>query len=169
MPAPTADRPIFPSEYGIPRSRTGLLAWSHIDERLEGATVYWIATASADAVPHVRPVDGLWLDGRLYVGGSPSTRWVRDLLENPHAAIHLDDGWDAAILECRVRPLAEVMDTTLATRLAGASNAKYPQYGMTPEAYLEPGAGGFVLEPVKAFGWTSFPKDVTRFRFDSDT
>lgn len=168
-PIPVADRPIFPRDYGIPETDAGLLDWSHLDTRLGGATVYWIATASADAIPHVRPVDGLWLEGRLYVGGSPETRWVRDLLENPRAAVHLDDGWDAAILECAVRPLAEGMDRPLAERLAAASNAKYPQYGMTAASYLGTGAGGFVLVPVRAFGWTAFPTDVTRFRFDSDT
>jgi hypothetical protein len=163
---PIADRPIFPKEYGIPASQEGLLDWAHVEGRLAAATVYWIATATAAGVPHVRPVDGVWLDGRLYVGGSPATRWVRDLLENPRAAVHLDDGWDAAILEGRVLPLAQGMDRPLAERLAAASNAKYPQYGMTPESYLETGAGGFLLVPERAFGWTSFPADVTRFRFD---
>jgi nitroimidazol reductase NimA-like FMN-containing flavoprotein (pyridoxamine 5'-phosphate oxidase superfamily) len=166
---PLADRPIFPAEYGIPASQDGLLDWQHIDARLAAATVYWIATASAAGVPHVRPVDGIWLDGRLYVGGSPSTRWVRDLQENPRAAVHLDDGWDVAILEGDARFLADGMDQALAERLAAASNAKYPQYGMRPESYLEAGDGGFVLIPRRAFGWTAFPGDVTRFRFDSGT
>lgn len=170
MPAPTvtADRPVIPADYGIPADDIGLLPWSHLDARLAAATVYWIATATVDAIPHVRPVDGLWLDGRLYVGGSPATRWVRDLLENPRAAVHLDDGWDAVILECTVRPLADGMDLALAERLAAASNAKYPQYGMTASSYLGAGAGGSVLVPRRAFGWTLFPRDVTRYRFDSD-
>lgn len=166
---PALDRPIIPAEYGIPTSQEGLLPWRHLDDRLAAATVYWIATAAADGTPRVRPVDGLWLDGRLYVGGSPATRWVRDLLENPRAAVHLDDGWDVTILEGIVRPLAEGMDRPLAARLAAASNAKYPQYGMTEESYLGASAGGFVLYPVRAFGWTSFPADVTRYRFDSGT
>ena len=44
------------------------------------------------------------------------------------------------------------------------SNAKYPAYGMTPETY-EKGPGPFAIRPAKAFGWTSFPKDVTRYTF----
>ena len=48
--------------------------------------------------------------------------------------------------------------------LADLSNAKYPLYGMTPESYAGPGP--FAIRPAVAFGWTDFPKDVTRFRFD---
>ena len=68
---PTADRPLIPKEYGIPATTTGLLEWTHLDERLAKATVYWLATSGPGGVPRVRPLDGLWHDGVLYVGGSP--------------------------------------------------------------------------------------------------
>ncbi|CAN5635474.1 pyridoxamine 5'-phosphate oxidase family protein [soil metagenome] len=165
MSEPTADRPLVPAEYGIPTSTEELLPWEHLDDRLREATVYWLATSGPGGVPRVRPVDGLWLDGRLYVGGSPATRWVRDILQNQRVAVHLDGGWDVAILEGVAKPLAEGMDRPLAERLAALAAEKYPQYGMTAESYLEPSDGGWVFVPERAFGWKSFPKDVTRYLF----
>ena len=89
----------MPAEYGIPKTTTGLLPWSHVDGRLAAAKVYWIATSGPGGVPRVRPLDGLWLDGVLYVGGSPETRWARDIEDNQQVAVHLDDGQDVVILE----------------------------------------------------------------------
>ena len=45
------------------------------------------------------------------------------------------------------------------------ANEKYPQYGMTIEAY-ERGPGPFAFRPCRAFAWTSFPADVTRYRWE---
>lgn len=165
MTEPTADRPRIPREYGIPTSTDGLLPWSHLDRRLREATVYWLVTSGPGGVPRVRPVDGLWHDGVLYVGGSPETRWVRDLVANPLASVHLDGGQDVAILEGHVDLLPTGVDRPLAEILAALSNAKYPQYGMTVDAYTQ-GPGPIAIRPSRAFGWTSFPADVTRYTFD---
>ena len=161
--APIADRPRMPREYGVPSSTKGLLDWAHVDERLRTATAYWIATSGPDGTPHVRPVDGLWHEGVLYVGGSPETRWARDLMANPRVAVNVDGTSDVVILEGDVELLEQDAGPELAVTLAELSNAKYPQYGMTPESYTGPGP--FAIHPRVAFGWTRFPKDVTRFRF----
>ncbi len=163
MPAPTADRPTIPREYGIPTSTRGLLPWPHLDERLRDATVYWVATSGPGCVPRVRPLDGLWLDGVLYVGGSPETRWVRDIAANPQVCVHLDGGSDVVILEGEAEILAHGVDRPTAEALAAMAQRKYPQYGMTAESYAGPGP--IAIRPRRAFGWTSFPKDVTRYTF----
>jgi hypothetical protein len=162
-PLPTADRPTVPKEYGVPKHAKDLVPWSHVEERLTAATVYWVATSGPGGMPRVRPVDGIYVDGVLYVGGSPKTRWARDLEANPQVAVHLDDGYDAVILEGEARLLAAGVDPETAERLAAASNAKYPQYGVTAADYSGPGP--YAIRPRVAFAWTSFPKDVTRFRF----
>jgi len=163
-PTPIAERPRMPHGYGMPASADGLLEWTRVDERLREATVYWVGTAGADGRPAVRPVDGLWLDGTLYVGGSPETLWVRNLSANPRASVHLDGGYDAAILEGDAEMLADGVDRDLAERLAAESNRKYPQYGMKPADYVGRPAG-FAIRPSRVLAWQSFPTDLTRFRF----
>lgn len=160
---PTADRPVIPKEYGIPTTTSGLLSWAHLEERLAKATVYWLATSGPGGVPRVRPLDGLWHEGVLYVGGSPATRWVRDLVANPQVSVHLDDGGDVVILEGIAELLEHGVARPVAESLAAMAGAKYPQYGMTVESYMGPGP--IAIRPRKAFGWTSFPKDVTRYWF----
>ncbi len=96
---PRVDRPRMPKEYGVPKSGGALVPWSHVEQRLAEATVYWMSTSGPGGKPRVRPLDGIYLDGVLYVGGSPETRWARDIAANPQVAVHLDGGMDAVILE----------------------------------------------------------------------
>lgn len=161
---PKADRPRMPKEYGVPKSGGDLVPWSHVEQRLTEAMVYWISTSGPDGKPRVRPLDGMYVNGVLYVGGSPETRWARDLATNPQIAVHLDGGTDAVILEGEAELLEHGVEPELAERLAAASNAKYPQYGMTADNFKGPGP--FAIRPRFGLAWTSFPKDVTRFRFD---
>jgi Pyridoxamine 5'-phosphate oxidase len=160
---PRADRPKMPKEYGVPKSGGELVPWSHVEQRLTEATVYWLSTSGPGGKARVRPLDGMYVDGVLYVGGSPETRWARDLADNPQVAVHLDGGTDAVILEGEAELLERGVAPELAERLAAASNAKYPQYGMTADNFTGPGP--FAIRPKFALAWTSFPKDVTRFRF----
>jgi hypothetical protein len=161
--SPIAERAQMPQEYGVPTDDTGLLAWSDVEPRWVDATVYWLATSGPGGIPRVRPLDGLFVDGRLYVGGSPETGWVRDLLANPHVSVHLEGGLDVAILDGLATALEHGVDDELAERLAAESTRKYPQYGMTADSYRGPGP--IVITPRMGFAWRAFPKDVTRFRF----
>ena len=163
MTRPTADRAALPPDYGGPGAGDDLLDWSHVDERLRTATVYWLATSGPGGIPRVRPVDGLWHEEVLYIGGAPTTRWARDLQANPRVAVHLDDGSDVVIVEGEAELLEHGVGPDLAAILAGLSNEKYPQYGMTPEEYAGPGP--YAIRPRVALGWRAFPRDVTRFRF----
>jgi hypothetical protein len=160
---PIAERARMPAEYGRPEPTDRLLDWSHVEQRLTDARVYWLATSGPGGRPRVRPLDGLYVDGVIYVGGSLETRWSRDLEENPQVAVHLDDGSDVVIVEGVAELLQNGGGPELAERLAVATNAKYPEYGMTAQSYSGPGP--YAVRPRVAYGWTSFPKDVTRFRF----
>jgi nitroimidazol reductase NimA-like FMN-containing flavoprotein (pyridoxamine 5'-phosphate oxidase superfamily) len=147
----------------MPATNKDLIAWEGVEARLRDARVYWVATSGPGAKPHVRPVDGLYVDGRLFVGGSPATRWVRDLESNPEVSVHLD-GDDVVILEGMAELLEHGAEPALAERLAAESARKYPEYGMTTESYLS-GPGPFAISPRVGFAWSSFPKDLTKFRF----
>jgi len=125
--------------------------------------VYWIATVATGGRPRIRPIDGIYLDGVMYVGGSPETRWVQEVAGNPHVSIHLDGIDDVVIVDGEAEVLTAV-DKDLAARMAAASNAKYPEYGMTAAFYVSNGAIAITLRKVIA--WTDFTKNPTRFRFD---
>ena len=159
---PRIDRPEIPAEYGVAKA-TDWVEWGHVEERLTAARVYWVATVGPTGRPRVRPLDGLYVDGVLYVGGSPQTRWIQELAANPQVSVHLDtlEG-DVVIVEGDAAVLQE-NDDVFASRMAAVSNAKYPEYGMTPEMYRGPGP--IAIRPRKVIAWTDFLKDPTRFRF----
>lgn len=158
---PAASRPIIPAEYGVPKDKKGLLPWAHVSERMAQANNYWVCTVSSDGRPHATPVDGLWLDERLYFGGSPQTRRYRNLVANPAACVHLESASDVVILQGMVRVLRDV-DRALALRLSEASVRKYG-YGPGPDDYAQTGV--LVFQTQVAFAWRQFPKDVTRWQF----
>src|SRR3954452_7448979 len=89
MGEPRVDRPEIPAEYAIARA-TGHVEWRHVEERLDAARVYWIATVGSGGRPRVRPVDGMYGDGVIYVGGGLESRWVRDIAANRQVSVHLD-------------------------------------------------------------------------------
>jgi len=162
MSEPRPDRPHVPG-YGIPTSTDGLLPWSWAVERLEAAIVYWLATTGADGAPHVIPIWGAWVDGRWYVEGGP-TRWQRNLRENPRMAIHIEIGDEVVIVEGtateHVAPTSPLADAIL------AGYAKYrAAKGYEADAGNWAEGGLWELAPVKAFAWSVFPDDMTRFRF----
>ncbi len=158
---PIVSRPIIPAGYGVPKNNKGLLPWSHVSERMDQAKHYWICTVSLDGRPHSTPVDGLWVEDRLYFGGSPQTRWNRNLAANPRVCVHLENGIDVVILHGEAHEL-RAMDHSLAVRLSEASAKKYG-YGPKPEEYEAGGVLEFRASVVLA--WKQFPKDVTRWQF----
>jgi hypothetical protein len=154
-------RPQIPAVYGIPKHNQGLLPWAHVSERMAQARVYWIITVDPSCRPHATPVDGLWLDDRLFLGGSQETRRNRNLVQNPTACVHLESGSDVVILYGEVEELGGE-NRELAQRLADASNTKYG-YGIKAEDYLV--GGTFAFTPRKVIAWKSLFKDATRWQF----
>jgi hypothetical protein len=161
-PTPDVDRPRIPASYGISTSSTDYVDWQHIEERLTQDRVYWIATSGPGGRARIRPVDGLYVDGVIFVGGSPETRWVQDIAANAHVSVHLDGVEDVVIVEGDAEIMAGA-SPDLAERLAAASRAKFPEYGMTPDSYTGPGT--IAIHPRKVVAWTDFGNNPTRFRF----
>ena len=159
---PVASRPRFPEDYGVPKESEGLLAWSSVAERLAGAKHYWLSTVTPGGAPHTRPIDGFWLDGRLYFGGGPGTGWRRNLAENPRACVNLEDGEQAVILHGTVAVVRS--DRPLAVRLFEMSSVKYAEsHGQSADDYE--GQEVLVFEPDVAFAWRVFFEDATRWHF----
>ena len=152
---PRAEHAGLPAGYGAPEL---LLPWSFARERLERAQNYWVCTASLDGLPHAAPLWGAWVDDRLYFEGSPATRWGRNLTANPRASLHLESGSEVVTVEGPIEDQDDV-GAELAERVADAFAAKY-------DGYRTQGRGFFILIPRVARGWSQFPKDATRWRFD---
>jgi hypothetical protein len=155
---PAANRLKLPKGYRAPATAAGLLSWPQIDERLESASSYWLATTRPDLRPHVTPVWGVWVDRALYFDGFPTARWARNLAANPTASVHLESAMDVVILDGRVEDF--VADTDLAGRVVRAWDAKYGRLQPDPA-----GRGIYRFRPSTARAWSSFPDDATRWKF----
>lgn len=161
------DRPLMPEGYGVPETTEGLLEWAAVESRLVASAQYWMATTRPDGRPHVVPRWGVWVDGCFWYDGSPATLHVRNLGPGGPCTLHLEDGWQAVIVD-GTSSVAAPPGLELGARLAEAFAAKYAERGYTPEpdAWEGPESGGLrVLHPATVLAWFDFPGDVTRFRF----
>jgi hypothetical protein len=162
---PKAERPWFPEGYGIPASVKGTLDWSFVEERMAGARNYWVVTVRPDGRPHAMPVWGAWLDGKLYIEGSPETRRHRNLAANPHVVAHLENGSEVVIVEGEAAEAGKP-DPALGVRLSEAYTGKYSSFGYSPGPDAWDNGGLYVIYPRKVFAWTKFPQDTTRWRLE---
>lgn len=162
MADPVADRPHVPG-YGIPKTLKGMLAWAWARERLERAMIYRFATSSPDGQPHVIPIWGAWVDDAWYVEGGP-TRWKRNLRANPRLSIEIDEGSEVVIVEGDGEEARPATQEEAARIVTG-----YEKYKVAGLYEVDPanwsGGGLWRLKPRLAIAWSSFPKDMTRFRF----
>ena len=162
---PERGRPAMPKDYGVPEGDEGALDWGWAVERLTAARTYWFGTTRPDGRPHAMPAWAVWLDGLLYFEGSPETRRARNVAANPAIVVHLESGDEVVIVEGEAHPAGRPA-RAVAERLAAAFTAKYAEshdYKPAPDQWDS--GGLWTVRPRVAFGWTAFPKDVTRWRF----
>lgn len=99
------------------------------------------------------------MDGVLYHGGGTTTRRHKNLVNNPHVTIHLEDGTNAVILEGTAKLYTEAeLGEALAEKIEAAYEAKYG---------MRHGFPTWGLRLRKAFAWTEYPTTVTRWLFDA--
>ncbi len=153
---PVAEPLRIPAGYGTP---TSLMEWPAVARALQGARHYWLVTVRPDGRPHSVPVDGLWLDDSLIVGGDPDTVYRRNLARNPAVTVHLEDTEAATIVDGMGHWLVPPEKEALA--LAHASRAKY---GFAPPVEVF-AAGVWQIRPRLVMAWTDLTRDATRFRF----
>ncbi|MFC7405936.1 pyridoxamine 5'-phosphate oxidase family protein [Georgenia alba] len=164
--SPRIDRPDLPEGYGLPESSDGLLSWRQVEERLTSALHYWISSIRPDGRPHSVPRWGVWVSGRFYYDGAPTTRHTRNVERNPAVTLTLESGTEVVIVEgesAATRASADGLGAEL-SRAFG----KYAAFGYEPgpDSWSGPDGGGLrVITPKSALAWFSFPKDCTRFRF----
>jgi nitroimidazol reductase NimA-like FMN-containing flavoprotein (pyridoxamine 5'-phosphate oxidase superfamily) len=158
MTIPNPTRPAPLEGYWDVKDTRKLLKWEFVAERMEAAKNYWIATVNPNGRPHVVPVWGVWLDNTLYFGGSPMTRWARNLRRYPEVTVHLDDSNEAVILEGTVTQLTDAT-SALMTRIDDAYEPKYK---------MRHGPPIWHLDIRKVIAWKSMDT-TTRWLFEDDT
>lgn len=167
---PTSSRPTFPAGYGIPETSEGLLTWDQVEPRLRDAMHYWLSSVRPDGRPHSVPRWGVWLDGRFWYDGAPTTRHTRNVEQNPAVTLTLESGTEVVIVEGASRA-TRADPEQLGARLAEAFG-KYATSGYSPPAdsWSGPHGGGLrVVTPTRAMAWFAFPQDCTRFTFRAAT
>lgn len=155
----------MPEGYGLPNTAEGLLSWGVVEDRLRASRHYWLATVRPDGTPHSVPRWGVWLDGRFYYDGAPTTRHVRNVERNPACTLTLESGTDVVIVE-GVPAATRAEPEGLGGRLADAFEKYHPEYTPGRDAWADDLGGGLrVIEPSRALAWFNFPTDCTRFTF----
>lgn len=166
IPAPNSTTARFPAEYGQGKAVTSeLRSWDEVSSLIAAAANYWLATTTDDGRPHLRPVDGVFVEMTLAFGGSPQTRWVRNLQQRPEVSVSLPDDDQAVILEGRVELVTDA-DRPISAAVQAANVVKYPQYFSGDDA---PDFQPFwALRPDRVYAWSlsDFPKRATRFDLD---
>jgi hypothetical protein len=155
---PRTERPRMP-DYGISKSKTGMLPWKWAVRTLAESREYWIVTVRPDGRPHATIIWGLWFDGAFWFGTGSKTQKARNLAKNPNCVVGTQNAAEAVILE----GVAElVADTDTRLKLEPASLSKY---GMSGGDGSEP---LYRVRPRRAFGFIekTFPKTATRWTFD---
>ena len=141
------------------------MSWSDVEQRLLAAQHYWLSTVRPDGTPHSVPRWGVWLDGRFYYDGAPTTRHARNLQGNPACTLTLESGTQVVIVE-GVSTATSADPDGLGARLATAFEKYHPQYAPGPDAWSGQDGGGLrMLIPRRALAWFAFPTDCTRFTF----
>ena len=157
MTIPTPTKPAPLDGYWSPKDAKKLLTWDFVSQRMQAAKNYWIATVNPNGRPHTVPVWGVWLDDTLYFGGSPDTRWARNLRKHPYGVVHLDDSNEAVMLEGHVT-LIDDPDSDVMKRIDDAYEPKYSMRHGPPIWHLH-------LEKVIA--WKSMDT-ATRWLFNQN-
>lgn len=165
---PRVDRPHFPDGYGVGVDLDGTRSWASVEDRLVGSKHYWLTSVRPDVTPHTVPRWGVWVEGRFFYDGAPTTRHTRNVEANPACTLSLESGTDVVIIEGESVAVWASPDG-LGAKLAAAFG-KYSEQGYSPgpESWQSTVDGGGLraITPKRAFAWSSFPTDCTRFSFD---
>lgn len=155
----------MPEGYGLPATTDGLLSWAEVEARLRASKHYWLATVRPDGTPHSVPRWGVWVDGRFFYDGAPTTRHVRNLTHNPACTLTLESGTEVVIVEGESTATTAAPDA-LGARISAAFAKYHPEYAPGPDSWAGADGGGLrVITPKRALAWFAFPTDCTRFTF----
>src|SRR5579862_7915809 len=138
---PRTGRPQIP-DYGISKSKTGMLPWEWAVKTLTESREYWMVTVRPDGRPHAMIIWGLWFEGAFWFGTGSQTQKAHNLAKNPNCVVGTQNAAEAVILE----GVAElVTDTEIRRKLEPVSLHKYRVSGGDSEPLYR-------VHPRRAFG-----------------
>jgi hypothetical protein len=160
---------------GDATTRSTPMGWDDARSVVADAQFYWFATTGPSGAPHVRPVLGVWVDGRLYTTSNPARRKARNLQANAQVAFTVREPGVDLVLEGTAE---RVRDHATLEAVAKAYHDKYG-WPVTIEGdafdapYGAPTAGPPPYEPYEVTPSTVFAFGTddeqaphsTRFRF----
>ena len=160
---PDPGRPLMPSGYGLnaPGVQFNPVSWEWVTEQAAKSRNYWVATTRRDTRPHVAPVWGLWLDGRVMFSTDATSLKAKNAARNPSCTVHLESGDEVVIFEGR---LEHVTDPEILEQFAADYDKKY---GFRPDV-ADPATGPvFALRHNTVLAWLEkdFPSTATRWEF----
>jgi general stress protein 26 len=157
---PITDRPVMPG-YGVATDDAGLLPWSWAEQRLRDAHNYWLATTSADGVPHLAAVWAVWHDGALWFSTGARSRKAADLTAQPRCSLAPESAAESVVLSGTAR---RVTSATEIEELQRVYTAKYgsgvPEPGINPVYAVAPDTVVAVIDREP-----EFTRNATRWRF----
>src|SRR5687768_1036697 len=165
MTQPRVDRPLTEPGYGIPKSLKGTLGWEWVQDRMNEALIYWVASVRPDGRPHVTPIWGAWVDDAFWMEGGPNTRRFKNLAQNPASVVTVERGNDAIILEGDAERVFD-LDDALTRRLLDGYAKYVKSHGYTAEAANWDDGGIWRVRPRKVLAWSNYPADATRWTFE---
>lgn len=124
-------------------------------EMIRFARICRAATANRAGAPHCVPVCPLFDDKRIYFSSDMGAKKVRNLRQNPAAALIFDDYTDAwsGLRGVMIQGEAKIIERgPLFRKIRRLLYEKYPQY--EAEAPLEEGEAVIVeVTPKRSFSW----------------
>ena len=162
MPEPKTSRPKLPKGYAD--NPASYLTWDWVAAQLTGSKNYWLCSVRPDGRPHVVPRWGAFIDNKFYYDGSPETRHARNIIENPHVSLHLENGTQVVILEGTSQPAGKPKPE-FAKKFAEAITKKYGDQGYSPQPNQWDEGGLYVFTPSQCIAWTVFYENPTKFEF----
>ena len=79
-----------------------------IERRLQTEQNLWLATVRPTGSPHLVPIWFVWVAGKIYLCTAAESVKVRNLVQNPHVSIALEEGNHPVVIEGLAQPIGAV-------------------------------------------------------------
>jgi PPOX class probable F420-dependent enzyme len=70
-----------------------------VERRLKTEQNLWLATVRPNGAPHLVPIWFVWVAGKIYLCTGADSVKARNLRQNPHVSIALEDGSKPIVIE----------------------------------------------------------------------